>query len=191
MKKTHLILAFVLYVILASCEAMVTTQDSNKVVKAEFSLSNNKLNTRHTFEDFTTIDLSSYGFNVVMQAPKNARVIPHKTDLGITVYAGKYFKIQLRQTQGTATENIEMMKLLATDQELNPGFVKLTIDEETGYMKENKSKEQSFVYGINVPGESVIASSGMPYALSPDKFTAYTNNDIALMWKSVKTIKVK
>ncbi|WP_045113619.1 hypothetical protein [Microscilla marina] len=195
MKRTLLSTTFALSCMLASCgevyQGANTLKGEAQVMTASMSTTTNILHKRPNFDGFAVFDLSNAGFAATIMAPKNARVIPHKTNLGVTIYGGKYFKMQLNKIQGTAQENTQAIRALATDKDLNPSFAKLEVDGATGYLKADKNGALSFVHCVGTNGETVVISSGMPYRLSPDKFTAYTRQDVQLMWKSAKTFKLK
>lgn len=143
------------------------------------------------FAEFTDLDLSAEGIPVVIKAPKDAKVIKSTTDGELFVYGGKLFKLTLAKRDGSAEDNVSLLKEMSTDKELNPSFDKLTVDEPTAYVKAKKDGELSFTVGVNTAEGCIIIQEGMSYDQNPDQFSDYSPADVQLMFDAAKTATAK
>ncbi len=176
--------------LLQSCGSADTNTSSNAdgQVSAEASVQND---THYKTADLVDLDLSANGIPVVIKAPKGSKVLKYDVDGSISVYGGKFFKVNFKQIDGALADNMSMYKSMKTDKEMNPSFEKLETEEANGFMAKNTSGYLSFIYGLEAGGKSVVITEGMPYDISPDQFTDYPNDDIKLMWEAAKSAKVK
>ncbi len=179
--------------ILASCGSAdsgaegAETIDSTLVANGEPAI-----NEKHfTATDLVDLDLSSYGIPVITKVPAGAQVLKYDVDGSISVFGGKFFKMNFKMMDGTVADNISMMLMMTTDAEMNPSFNAIEAQDDNGYLKSDKEGKLAFVHGVDVAGSSLIISDGMPYDISPDKFTDYTPEDIKLWYEAAKATDVK
>ncbi len=109
----------------------------------------------------------------------------------IIVYGGKFFKITYSVSDGTAADNLSLLKEMTSDTEMNPSFVKFETEDELGYIKENKEGKLSFTYAVDAGDKNVTMQEGIPYDLSPDKFTDYSAEDVKVMYQAAKATIAK
>jgi hypothetical protein len=141
--------------------------------------------------EFVDLDLSSEGMPIILKAPKDAKIIKSTTEGELFVYGGKRFKLTVSKREGTAENNVGMIKELQADKELNPSFDKLVDEKPTAFMKADTKGKVSFTVGIPTGESSVIIQEGMTFDQSPDQFTDYTNDDINLMYDAANTAVAK
>lgn len=147
--------------------------------------------THFTAADLTDLDLSANGIPVTVKAPKNAQVMVYKTNGDVCVYGGKFFKLTFSQMDGAVADNMDMIKAMITDKDLNPSFGKIEAEDANGFMKSDKDGKVSFRQFVQAGDKTVIISEGMPYDISPDQFTDYSNDDINVMYEAAKTTVAK
>lgn len=191
MKNKKLLLAISLAALtlsLYSCKGdKIPTEGAEAAAETEASVEKPLV-----FAEFTDLDLSAEGFPVTIKAPKNAKVIKSTIEGEVYVYAGKRFKLSIKEMPGTAEGSVATMKELQADKELNPSFDKLVEDQPTYYLKATTDGQLSFVYALTTSEESCfMVTEGMPYSDSPDQFTDYSNDDVKLMLEAAKTLKAK
>lgn len=147
--------------------------------------------THFTINDLVDLDLSSNGIPMTVKAPKDSKVMVYKTNGDVCVYGGKFFKLTFSQMDGAVEDNMDMIKGMIVDKELNPSFGKIEAEDQNGFMKSDKEGKVSFRQFVQAGQKTVIISEGMPYDISPDQFTDYTNDDIKVMYESAKTAVAK
>lgn len=160
---------------------------------------NNATEKHYQVSDLVDLDLSSKGFNVITKAPKGSRIIQDGND--IAVYGGKFFKMTFskhdfslpfneEEKYENMAEKMADMKILASDAELNPSFVKFETEDENGFLKRNKT-DMTFVRGLKSGDHAIIITDGMTFDVSPDKFTKYSDDDVKTMYAAAKATVAK
>lgn len=150
--------------------------------------------------DLVDLDLSSKGYNVITKAPKGARIIQDGKD--IAVYGGKFFKMTFSKQDfsnpfnedekySSIEEKVADIKTLASDKEMNPGFVKFEAEDKNGFLNRSTVGGLSFTYGVKAGDNAIMISDGITYDISPDKFTKYTDEDIRVMYEAAKATVAK
>lgn len=175
---------------LASCggsEAKTTTEAAATETSSEAAVNE----THFKVSDLVDLDLSSNGIPLMVKAPKDSKVMVYKTNGDVCVYGGKFFKLTFSQMDGVLTDNMEMIKGMIVDKELNPSFGKIEAEDANGFMKSDKDGKVSFRQFVQAGEKTVIISEGMPYDISPDQFTDYSNDDIKVMYEAAKTAVAK
>jgi hypothetical protein len=147
--------------------------------------------THYTAADLVDLDLSSNGIPLTVKAPKDSKVMVYKTNGDVCVYGGKFFKLTFSQMDGAMEDNKEMIKSMIVDKEINPSFEKMEAEDQNGFLKLDKSGKVSFRQFVQAGQKTVIISEGMPYDISPDQFTDYTNDEIKVMYEAAKTAVAK
>ena len=187
MKKISLIFFAAVSIILTACGGG-STDKSNTAAIPEAP----KANENHfTAADLVDLDLSANGIPVIVKAPKGAKIIKYDVDNSIAVYGGKFFKMTYSAMDGAVKDNIDMMRSMATNKEMNTSFNKLESDAPNGFLKSDTKGKLNFIYGVLAGGKTVIITDGMPLDISPDKFTDYTADDIKVMFEAAKGAKAK
>lgn len=187
--KTLLTGCVALTLMLTSCggSAEKTTGDGTVTESTE-----PKVNETHfTAADLVDLDLSTNGIPMTVKAPKDAKVMVYKTNGDVCVYGGKFFKLTFSQMDGAMEDNMEMIKSMIVDKEINPSFDKIEAEDQNGFLKLDKGGKASFRQFVQSGQKTVIISEGMPYDISPDQFTDYTNDDIKVMYEAAKTAAAK
>ncbi len=145
----------------------------------------------YTAADLVDLDLSSYGFPVMTKAPKDAKIIKATSGTEVYVLAGKFFKLTFSDMDGAVADNMDMVKSMVTDKEMNPSFDKLELDEAMSFLKKNKEGKLSFRVFGDLGAKTLIITEGIPFDLSPDGFTDYAADDMKLMYEAAKATVVK
>ncbi|MCW3125717.1 MAG: hypothetical protein JWO03_1375 [Bacteroidetes bacterium] len=147
----------------------------------------------YTEKDLVQKDLTADGINASILAPKDASVIWASDKREAYVYGGKFFKVTVyvADTVTSADENYELVKTMATNKELNPGFVKLADEKGTGFLKESKDNKFDFVLYVPRKSGSYHLSDGIPYDSSPDQSTEYTPADIKTEYAAARSFTAK
>jgi PBP1b-binding outer membrane lipoprotein LpoB len=147
--------------------------------------------THFKVSDLVDLDLTSNGIPLTVKAPKDSKVLVYKTNGDVCVYGGKFFKLTFSQMDGAMADNMDMIKGMIVDKELNPSFGKIEAEDANGFLKADKDGKVSFRQFVQTGEKTVIISEGMPYDISPDQFTDYSNDDIKVMYEASKTAVAK
>jgi hypothetical protein len=188
--KTMLTACIALTLVLTSCGGSAnkaTTEGASTETSAESAINE----THFKVADLVDLNLSSNGIPMTVKAPKDSKVMVYKTNGDVCVYGGKFFKLTFSQMDGVLADNMEMIKGMIVDKELNPSFGKIEAEDANGFLKSDKEGKVSFRQFVQTGEKTVIISEGMPYDISPDQFTDYTNDDIKVMYEAAKTAVVK
>ena len=182
--------------IVASCGSSSTPSDSQAttpvvapVEKTEPAVAVNE--THYEVTDLVDLDLSANGIPVITKAPKDAKIMTYDLPKSVIVYGGKFFKLTFEASEGSVAENLDGLKSIATNKDVNPNFDKLEVDEKNGFLKKNKDGKLSFIYMVSAGGKAVSIVEGMPYDISPDQFSDYSADDVKLMFEAAKATKAK
>lgn len=147
--------------------------------------------THYKMADLVDLDLSAHGIPVTFKAPKDSKVMVYKANGDVCVYGGKFFKLTFSQMDGAVADNMDMIKSMIMDKELNPSFAKIEAEDANGFLKADTQGKVSFRQFVQAGDKTIIVSEGMPYDLSPDQFTDYSNDDVKLMYEAAKTTVTK
>ncbi len=190
--KTILTGCIALSLVLTSCGGSGNKTEAGNAAASTEAPAEPAVNETHfKLSDLVDLDLSSNGIPVTVKAPKDSKVIVYKTNGDVCVYGGKFFKLTFSQMDGALADNMEMIKGMIVDKELNPSFGKIEAEDANGFLKADKDGKVSFRQFVQAGEKTVIISEGMPYDISPDQFTDYSNDDIKTMYEAAKTAVVK
>ncbi|MFN8286105.1 MAG: hypothetical protein U0V74_05090 [Chitinophagales bacterium] len=189
MKKLFLVLAAPAVLFLSSCGGGSKTDEKAEGTSETSAPAASETHFKEA--DLVDLDMSSAGINVVAKAPKDSKIIKYEVDGSQNVYGGKFFKMSYKFMDGTVADNMALIKGMATDKELNPGFDKLEDETENGFLKKTTDGKLSFVHMLDLDGKTLIISDGMPYDVSPDQSTDYTADDIRTEYAAAKACKAK
>ncbi len=190
--KTILTGCIVLTLVLTSCGGSGDKTATDGAAATTEASSEPAINETHfKVSDLVDLDLTSNGIPVTVKAPKDSKVMVYKTNGDVCVYGGKFFKMTFSQMDGTLADNMEMIKGMIVDKELNPSFGKIEAEDANGFLKADKDGKVSFRQFVQAGEKTVIISEGMPYDISPDQFTDYSNDDIKVMYEAAKTAVAK
>ena len=170
-----------------SSETKTTTESAATETSSEPAINETHFNVT----DLVDLDLSSNGIPVTVKAPKDSKVMVYKTNGDVCVYGGKFFKLTFSQMDGSVADNMDMIKGMIVDKDLNPSFGKIEAEDASGFLKSDKDGKVSFRQFIQAGEKTVIISEGMPYDLSPDQFTDYSNDDVNVMYEAARTAVAK
>ena len=148
----------------------------------------------YTAKDLVLKDLSADGIPATILAPKNATVIWTDDKREAYVYGGKFFKVTIyvRDTTTSAEEANEEYRAIVTNKEVNPDFVKFVEESGTGYLREDKGNQLSFLIFVNrKAGGHYNLHDGITYDFSPDHSTDYTPDDIKVEYAAAKSFTFK
>ena len=192
MKKINFILFAAVSILLTACGGG-SADKSNTVSTPEAPIpaAPNAIDNHFTVADLVDLDISADGIPVIVKAPKEAKIIKYAVEHSVVVYGGKFFKMTYSSMDGKVADNINMMRMMATNKEMNTSFNKLESDSPNGFLKSDTKGKLNFIYGVLAGGKTVIITDGMPIDISPDKFTDYTADDIKLMFEAAKGAKAK
>lgn len=188
--KTILTGCIVLTLVLTSCGGSAnktTTEGAATEASSEPAINE----THFKVSDLVDLDLTSNGIPLTVKAPKDSKVLVYKTNGDVCVYGGKFFKLTFSQMDGAMADNMDMIKGMIVDKELNPSFGKIEAEDANGFLKADKDGKVSFRQFVQTGEKTVIISEGMPYDISPDQFTDYSNDDIKVMYEASKTAIAK
>lgn len=146
----------------------------------------------YTAAELVDLDLSAQGVNAVVKAPAGAEVKKSSDGREVYVQAGKFFKMTVKNNEGSSADFLGMVKPMASDKELNPSFDKFEEESATGYLKKNTDGKMSFMHMIDkADGNSLVISEGVPFDVNSDGNTEYSADDVKVMYEAAKAAKAK
>jgi hypothetical protein len=144
--------------------------------------------------EMTDLDLSSYGFPILLKAPKDAKVIKSDTDAEeLYIYGGKQYKLTISKREGLAEDAVKSLGSYRFKKEINPTPDTIIAEDATGFIGKDPEGTHSFLRAIQTGPICILISDGMSYSQSPDPSESMivTPEDIKLMYDAVKMSKAK
>lgn len=169
---------------------------------AKSDASGDKATDKHytSVSELTDVDLSSYGYPLVIKAPKGAKVMKDTVMKTLAIDGGKYFKCSVSQSSGAEADGMgasfafKLAHAANEDSTIAPHFSKYLVDKPDQMLVESKpGNSNTFIVTVNAKKAPAYFTfhDGIAYDLNEDQNTDFTPADVKTMFEAATQAKAK